>query len=165
MSGVDADFAVCRLVASLLLGFAPYIYLPLASASNPASTWGTGHWMSVVFSYVTSDNAQWKETALTISMCVGDSTTISGFLTHFLRKEYGTFQLGGQGVKPDPEHFPARLRLYAWTFITEVPIRPIAGLLSFGFVVRQPVIRGKCVGHLVNAFAAVDSHVRCNLDM
>ncbi len=32
----------------------------------------------------------------------GDSTTLDGFLTHVLRREYGTFQLGLAGAQPHP---------------------------------------------------------------
>lgn len=54
----------------LLIGFSFYLYLPIAASLNPIA----GSW--------------------------GDVTTLKGFLHHFLRKDYGTFQLfSGSGGK------------------------------------------------------------------
>jgi len=54
------------LVAALLAGLLPYVMMPIASASAIPSP------------------AQW-----------GDQSTLTGFLNHVLRREYGPFRLGG----------------------------------------------------------------------
>nr|XP_057947086.1 transmembrane protein 260 isoform X2 [Doryrhamphus excisus] len=56
-------FSIVSMGTCFLLGFLPYIYLPLSSYMN---------------------SARWSW---------GDQTTISGLLTHLLRAEYGTFSL------------------------------------------------------------------------
>ncbi|CAC5390689.1 Transmembrane protein 260 [Mytilus coruscus] len=58
-----------KLGLTFALGLLPYIYLPLSSYYN---------------------QARWTW---------GDQRTISGFLKHLLRKEYGTFDLGKDGVQ------------------------------------------------------------------
>jgi hypothetical protein len=50
------------LTLAILIGFSPYLYLPLRALQRPKDSWG-------------------------------DQRTWAGFLHHFLRKEYGTFQL------------------------------------------------------------------------
>eukprot|EP00698_Gefionella_okellyi_P000292 TRINITY_DN10249_c0_g1_i2.p1 TRINITY_DN10249_c0_g1~~TRINITY_DN10249_c0_g1_i2.p1 ORF type:complete len:706 (-),score=142.26 TRINITY_DN10249_c0_g1_i2:13-2130(-) len=51
----------------------------------------------------------------------GDQRTVDGFLTHFLRKAFGTFQLGGgtHAPSPTPEQFYDRLWLYWRNVLTE----------------------------------------------
>ena len=95
-----------RLALSLLgcavLGFLPYLYLPLAGARLPAVTWG-------------------------------EPSTWSGFLTHFFRREYGTFRLADESVGAAGA-LPARLALFGQaaarsTFLVIVPLG-LAGLAS-----------------------------------
>src|SRR5262249_28130827 len=56
--------ALAGIAAAVMGGLLPYIFLPIASGS------------------ATPSPAQW-----------GDQTTVSGFLTHVLRREYGTLRL------------------------------------------------------------------------
>lgn len=60
--------ALARTAIALAAGLLPYIWLPIASSAAHPSP------------------AQW-----------GDQTTLSGFLDHVLRREYGTLRLGGTG--------------------------------------------------------------------
>jgi 4-amino-4-deoxy-L-arabinose transferase-like glycosyltransferase len=66
----------------ILVGFSFYLYLPIAASLHPTA----GSW--------------------------GDVTTVGGFLHHFLRKDYGTFQLfSGSGGKT-AEGFSERTAAY-----------------------------------------------------
>ncbi|TMQ18719.1 MAG: DUF2723 domain-containing protein [Candidatus Rokuibacteriota bacterium] len=65
------------LLGCVVLGFLPYVYLPIAGARLPAVTWG-------------------------------EPSTWSGFLTHFFRREYGTFRLADESVGTAGS-LPARL--------------------------------------------------------
>jgi hypothetical protein len=60
---------LAKLAGSFLVGLLPYLYMPLAASLHPRA----GSW--------------------------GDAASLSGFLHHFLRRDYGTFQLfsGAQG--------------------------------------------------------------------
>jgi hypothetical protein len=61
--------SLLKLSLSFSAGLLPYIYLPISSYLN---------------------HARWTW---------GDQTTLRGFLTHFLREEYGTFSLVNLYVK------------------------------------------------------------------
>lgn len=79
------------LIASGLAGLSPYLYLPFAGGLHAA--WGS-----------------W-----------GDHSTVSGLLTHLLRKEYGTFRLASvTNVITDGE-YGLRMRLYLDSIPEELP--------------------------------------------
>uniref|UniRef100_A0A061RP57 Transmembrane protein n=1 Tax=Tetraselmis sp. GSL018 TaxID=582737 RepID=A0A061RP57_9CHLO len=62
----------------------------------------------------------------------GDLTTVQGFLTHILRREYGTFRLFA-GAERGDHRFWLGLRLYATNLVREM--HPLgAALLLFGIV-------------------------------
>jgi hypothetical protein len=50
----------------------------------------------------------------------GHTATAAGFLTHLLRREYGTFQLGAGGLAHDWAQFPARLAFYLTGTLTDL---------------------------------------------
>lgn len=80
---IQADIMVfVKLSIAFIIGFSPYLYLPIAASISPkAGSWG----------HVTS----W-----------------SGFLHHFLRKDYGTFQLFSGAAGKKTEGFAARTAAY-----------------------------------------------------
>ncbi|KAK3583319.1 hypothetical protein CHS0354_038928 [Potamilus streckersoni] len=79
-----------QLSLCLLCGLLPYLYLPLSAYLRP------GRWT-------------W-----------GDQTTLTGFLTHFLRKEYGTFDLSSS--KKDGASLLNGLRAYLLHYIEEYSV-------------------------------------------
>ena len=82
--------ALTLLALSGLVGLSPYIYLPLAGGLNAA--WGS-----------------W-----------GDLSTWGGFLTHVLRREYGTFKLANIPQTTDSEYV-VRLTCYLTSVPGELP--------------------------------------------
>lgn len=68
------------LALCFLLGFSPYVYLPVSSFLN---------------------KARWSW---------GDQTTLSGLLTHLLRAEYGTFSLVCPPSPPSTTQLETQLR-------------------------------------------------------
>ena len=82
--------ALTLLALSGLVGLSPYIYLPLAGGLNAA--WGS-----------------W-----------GDLSTWGGFLTHVLRREYGTFKLANIPQTTDSEYV-VRLTRYLTSVPGELP--------------------------------------------
>lgn len=62
--------SLLKLTLAFSVGLLPYVYLPVSSYLN---------------------RARWTW---------GDQTTLRGFLTHFLREEYGTFSLVNFHLKP-----------------------------------------------------------------
>ena len=106
-----------RLVRAFLIGLLPYIYLPLAARVSPNG----GGW--------------------------GDVKTFSGFVNHFIRKDYGTFQLFSGANNGYSEGFSERNEAY-WKDITEVqgmhiiPYLAVVSLLYilvFSFAFHQNV--------------------------
>ncbi|KAL3874363.1 hypothetical protein ACJMK2_037389 [Sinanodonta woodiana] len=79
--------ALFQLSLCLLCGLLPYLYLPLSAYLR------LGRWT-------------W-----------GDQTTLTGFLTHFLRKEYGTFDLSSS--RKDGANVLNGLRAYLFHYIEE----------------------------------------------
>ena len=65
--------SLLRLALAFSAGLLPYVYLPVSS-------------------YLSRARWTW-----------GDQTTLRGFLTHFLREEYGTFSLVSSCLKPTQE--------------------------------------------------------------
>ena len=82
--------ALGLLAVSGLAGLSPYAYLVFAS--GPHAAWGS-----------------W-----------GDQSTLSGFLRHLLRQEYGTFRLANTPATTNDE-FVLRLGRYASSLPTELP--------------------------------------------
>jgi hypothetical protein len=114
-----------RVVAGLglatVLGFLPYVYLPLADVRPAAVTWGA-------------------------------TATWSGFLDHFLRREYGTFRLADESVGSGGSLLP-RFTLF-WqdaarsTFFLVIPL----GLAALAALRRPGLVRrftGLWVGALL----------------
>ena len=95
--------ALGMLALSGLAGLSPYLYLPFASGVHAA--WGS-----------------W-----------GDQRSLSGLLTHFLRRDYGTFQLANTQATTNDDYVP-RLHRYITSVPAELP--PLgAPLLILGFVI------------------------------
>ena len=95
-----------RLVRAFLIGLLPYIYLPLAATVSPNG----GGW--------------------------GDVKTFSGFINHFIRKDYGTFQLFSGANNGYSEGLSERNDAY-WKDITEVQglcIIPYLAVISFLYI-------------------------------
>ena len=82
--------ALAALALSGLLGLLPYAYLPFASGRHAA--WGS-----------------W-----------GDQRSVSGFLIHVLRREYGTFRLANTDATTNADYLP-RLQRYFTSIPTELP--------------------------------------------
>jgi hypothetical protein len=85
---LSKPLTILHLAALFLVGLSPYLYLPISEISSPKP----GSW--------------------------GDLSSLSGFLHHFLRKDYGTFQLfsgesgrNAEGFLPRTHAFVADLSL------------------------------------------------------
>jgi tetratricopeptide (TPR) repeat protein len=99
------DFALG--VFLFILGFAPYLYIPVAAASHPPVNWG-------------------------------NPTTASALLRHFLRTDYGTFQLGGEGMRASVSFFTHSLLYLKHAFSAFIGAGFFLSLLGlvFGFTKR-----------------------------
>ncbi|XP_063427497.1 protein O-mannosyl-transferase TMEM260-like [Mytilus trossulus] len=94
-----------KLGLTFALGLLPYIYLPLSAYFN---------------------QARWTW---------GDQRTISGFLKHLLRKEYGTFDLGKDGVQ---QGLFQSLQLFMSHLVSEMTV---IVLILFCFGIAQAIYR------------------------
>ncbi|RYH19587.1 DUF2723 domain-containing protein [archaeon] len=99
------------LAASLFAGLAPYLYLPLSANFNPTP----GSW--------------------------GHLQSLQGFLHHFLRKDYGTFQLFSGAAGKNAEGFGVRQVAYMKDLVNVqgsvyVTVLACLGMLAILFVAR-----------------------------
>jgi hypothetical protein len=101
---------VLRLTAVLALGMSPYLYLPLSAYLKGVDSWGD---QRTVRSLCPTPLAQHRARELTrvwggvhMGLCV----QWEGFIHHFLRREYGTFQLAAD--QTDDPGMIARLIVY-----------------------------------------------------
>lgn len=103
------------LLFTFLLGILGYIYLPLTSSLNPRA----GSW--------------------------GDVTSISGFLHHFLRRDYGTFRLFSGASGKNTEGMWYRTNAYVRDIffvqgLYVVPILAVIGALLWRIAVRVETV-------------------------
>jgi hypothetical protein len=129
------------LVSSFLLGLLPYLYMPLTMKYKPEQ----GSW--------------------------GDVTTLSGFIHHLRRADYGTFKLFS--TNEVTEDAWTRIKFYLWDLLTREGlyiVLPI-GLLGLWLTLQKRFVHGvhvKSVGWLVASmliFYTLVFHALSNLPL
>lgn len=96
---------LAKLSVAFLVGFSPYLYLPLSGLLNPRQ----GSW--------------------------GDVTTLSGFLHHFLRRDYGTFRLFSGAAGANAEGLWERNQAYVRDLLNEQASPAYGVLIALGLIV------------------------------
>jgi hypothetical protein len=103
--------AVACSVAALFIGLLPYAYLVYAARTfDPATTW------------------MW-----------GDTKTLHGLVAHFLRREYGTLQLGISTTKPE---IGAQMLAFLRATVLDLRAVPLLALVGATLVLKRAVKKG-----------------------